>query len=69
MAGALLDAGLKACSTLLAAQPADDCGYVVFLEQADGGYSGCAGLQAGLGIPQGHSSEGQYGDCCGAGLA
>ncbi len=65
----LFHAGLKACSTLLAAQLADDFGYVIFLEQADGGYAGCAGLQAGLGVVQGYSSEGQDGDFCAAGLS
>jgi hypothetical protein len=42
----------------LAAQLADDCGDVVLLEEADGGYAGCAGFQAGLGILQGYASEG-----------
>jgi len=54
--------------TALVAQPADDCGYVVFLEEADGGYAGCAGLQAGVGVLQGYSSQGQDWDFCVAGL-
>jgi hypothetical protein len=38
------------------AQLPNDCGYVVFLEEADGGYAGCSGLQAGAGVLQSHSS-------------
>jgi hypothetical protein len=42
----------------LAAELVDDCGYVVFLEEADGGYAGCARLEAGLGVLEGYASEG-----------
>jgi hypothetical protein len=34
----------------LVPQLAHDCGYIVFLEEADGGDAGCAGLQAESGI-------------------
>ena len=48
---------------------ADDCGDVVFLEEPDCGDTGCAGLQAGLGVLQGYSSQREYRDCCTTGLA
>jgi hypothetical protein len=53
----------------MAAQPADDCGDVVFLEEADGGDAGCSGLQAGFGILQSDPSEGEDGDFGATGLA
>ena len=37
-------------------QLADDCGDVVFLEEADGGDAGCAGFEAGVGILQSYSA-------------
>jgi len=40
----------------LAAQVADDGGDVVFLEEADGGDAGCAGLEAGVGILRSYAS-------------
>jgi len=52
-----------------AAEGADDGGYVVFLEEADGGYAGGAGLQAGLGVLQSNSSQREDGDVGAAGLA
>ena len=54
---------------VLAAEFADDGGDVVFLEEADGGDASCAGFEAGFGILQGHSSEGENGDLSAAGLA
>lgn len=54
---------------LLIAQLADDCGYVVFLEEANGGYAGGAGLEAGLGVVQSYSSQREDRDFFLAGLA
>jgi hypothetical protein len=43
---------------MLGAQLANDFGNVVFLEEADCSYAGCAGLQAGLGVLEGYCSQG-----------
>jgi hypothetical protein len=47
----------------------DDGGDVVFLEEADGGDSGCAGVQAGRGVLQSDASQREGWDLRAAGLA
>jgi hypothetical protein len=71
-----ITARLKSCRSRsvvvgprLSAELADDCGYVVFLEETDGGYAGCAGFEAGVGILQSYAAQGQDWDFCLAGLA
>jgi len=56
-------------SLLLGAQRANDGVDRVFLEEADGGDAGGAGLQARMRILQGYSSKGKHWNLGAAGLA
>jgi hypothetical protein len=47
---------------------ADEGGDVVFLKEADGGDSGGTGCEAGVGILQSYSAQGEDGDWCAAGF-
>ena len=53
----------------MSAEGANDGGDVVFLEEADGGDAGGAGLQAGMSILQRYSSESEDWNFCATGLA
>ena len=53
----------------MAAQCGDDCGDVVFLEEADCGDASCSRLQAGVGVLQCDPSECKDRDFGAAGLA
>ena len=62
---------LKSCparSQFSSTQLRDDGGDVVFLKEADGSDSGCAGFEAGVGVLQSYSAKGEDGDWCAAGL-
>jgi hypothetical protein len=53
----------------MSAKGVDDGGDVIFLEEADGGDAGGSGLQAGFGILQSDSTQGDNRDAGAAGLA